>query len=111
MAYTGYTRDGTYWTLRKRADWYVVCRLRSVTYDELERYGWYRRPGAAATAVGALSYRAALAEVRDTAPNDAVRGDAQRRLDEMPSDAVPEPDRAADDAPPESPEEDPDQSE
>lgn len=106
MAYTAYTRAGTYWTLRKRGDWYLVCLLRSGTYEEVDRYGWYRRAGAAATAVGALTYRTALAEVRDS-----IRDDLQRRLDEIGLGSVPAPDRPASDTPaPEAPEE-PDQAE
>jgi hypothetical protein len=94
VAYTAYTRAGTYWTLRKRGDWYLVVQLRSGTYEEVDRYGWYRRAGAAATAVGALTYRSALAEVRDT-----IRDDLQRRLDEIGLGAVPTPDRPASDTP------------
>lgn len=45
-------RDGTYWTLRKQGPWFLVVQLRSGTCDEVQRYGWYRRAGAAATAVG-----------------------------------------------------------
>lgn len=94
MAYTGYTQDGTYWTLRKRGQWFLVIRLRSGSYDEVERYGWYRRAGAAATAVGALTYRVALQEA-----TDIIRDGLQARLDEMGLGAVPKPDRAGTDTP------------
>ncbi|WP_091325691.1 hypothetical protein [Geodermatophilus ruber] len=111
MSYTAYTRDGTYWTLRKQQEWHLVCRLHSGTGEVVERYGWYRRAGAAGTAVGALAYRAALTEARDSTRNDAVRGDLQRRLDEMRPDAVPEPDHPANDPPAEAHGDDPDQAE
>jgi hypothetical protein len=94
MAYTAYTRAGTYWTLRKRGSWYLVLLLRSGTYEEVDRYGWYRRAGAAATAVGALTYRAAIVEA-----TDIIRDGLQSRLDEMGLGAVPKPDRPASDAP------------
>lgn len=60
--YTAYAQDDTYWTLRKRGNWYLVVRLQSGTYDEVERWGWYRRAGAAATAVGVLSYTKGIAD-------------------------------------------------
>jgi hypothetical protein len=63
--YTNYSIDGTYWTLRKRGDWYLVARLQSGTYEEVERWGWYEKAGSAATAVGVLSYRKGLAESAD----------------------------------------------
>lgn len=94
MAYTAYTQDGTYWTLRKRGSWYLVLRLTSGSYDEVERYGWYRRAGAAATAVGALTYRLALTEA-----TEIIRDGLQKRLGEMGLGAIPKPDRAASDAP------------
>ncbi len=97
MAYTAYTRAGTYWTLRKRGSWYLVLQLRSGTYEEVDRYGWYRRAGAAATAVGALTYRAALSEI-----TELIRDDLQSRLDEMGLGAVPQPDRPASETPPEA---------
>lgn len=88
MAYTAYTTSGTYWTVRKRGRWYLVCRLEAGTYREVEKYGWYRKPGAAATAVGALTYRDALAEAKDV-----LRDSLQARLDEIGLGAVPKPDR------------------
>jgi hypothetical protein len=94
MAYTAYTRAGTYWTLRKRGSWYLVLLLRSGTYEEVDRYGWYRRAGAAATAVGALTYRAALIEA-----TEVIRDGLQSRLDEMGLGAVPQPDRPASESP------------
>jgi len=94
MAYTSYTQDGTYWTLRKRGPWFLVVRLRSGTYDEVQRYGWYRRAGAAATAVGALTYRVALQEATET-----IRDVLQARLDDMGLGAVPKPDRPASETP------------
>lgn len=90
MAYTGYTRDETYWTLRKRGNWYLVLRLRSGSYEEVERYGWYRRAGAAATAVGALTYAVALSEA-----TELIREGLQQRLDDMGLGAIPKPDRPA----------------
>ena len=63
--YTAYTQDDTYWTIRKHGNWYRVARLRSGLYDEVERYGWYRSAGAAATAVGVLSYRKGLEDGHD----------------------------------------------
>ena len=39
-AYTSYAADDTCWTLRKRGQWYLVCRLRKGSYNEVERYGW-----------------------------------------------------------------------
>ncbi len=89
MAYTGYTRDGTYWTLRKRGKWYLVLRLRSGSYAEVERYGWYRKAGAAATAVGALTYAVAISEA-----TELIRDGLQQRLDEMGLGAIPKPDRS-----------------
>lgn len=94
MAYTSYTRDGTYWTLRKRGQWFLVLRLQSGSYAEVERYGWYRRAGAAATAVGALTYRSTLQEA-----TAVIRDGLQQRLDEMGLGAVPTPDRPATDTP------------
>jgi len=94
MAYTGYTQDGTYWTLRKRGKWFLVLRLESGSYGEVERYGWYRRAGAAATAVGALTYRVALQEA-----TDIIRDGLQARLDEMGLGAVPKPDRPGTETP------------
>lgn len=91
MAYTAYTRAGTYWTLRKRGSWYLVCLLRSGSYEGVDRYGWYRRAGAAATAVGALTYRAALTEA-----TEVLRDGLQSRLG---LGAIPKPDRSAADAP------------
>lgn len=84
MAYTAYTQDGTYWTLRKRGQWFLVSRLESGTYEEVERYGWYRRAGAAATAVGALTYRVALQDA-----TKLIRDGLQARLDEMGLGAIP----------------------
>jgi hypothetical protein len=97
VAYTSYTRDGTYWTLRKRGGWYLVSRRRSGTYEEVDRYGWYRRAGAAATAVGALTYRLALQEA-----TEQIRESLQARLDEIGLGVIPKPDRAAGDAPSEA---------
>lgn len=94
MAYTSYTKDGTYWTLRKRGSWYLVSRRASGTYAEVERYGWYRKAGSAATAVGALSYRVALLEA-----TEAIRADLQKRLDEMGLGAIPKPDRPGGETP------------
>ncbi len=94
MAYTGYTQDGTYWTLRKRGKWFLVLRLESGSYGEVERYGWYRRAGAAATAVGALTYRVALQEA-----TDIIRDGLQARLDEMGLGAIPKPDRPGTETP------------
>lgn len=94
MAYTAYTQDGTYWTLRKRGQWFLVLRLESGTYDEVERYGWYRRAGAAATAVGALTYRVALHEA-----TNIIRDGLQARLDEMGLGAIPKPDRPGTETP------------
>lgn len=99
MAYTGYTRDGTYWTLRKRGSWYLVLRLRSGSHAEVERYGWYRKAGAAATAVGALTYAVALSEA-----TELIREGLQQRLEEMGLGAIPKPDR-----PPATPPEDADE--
>jgi hypothetical protein len=105
MAYTAYTQDGTYWTLRKRGNWFLVLRLESGTYSEVERYGWYWRAGAAATAVGALTYRVALQEAKDI-----IRDGLQQRLDEMGLGAVPKPDRPGGDTPGDAaPEEDDDE--
>lgn len=85
LAYTAKkTQDGTYWTLRKRGQWFPVLRLQSGSCAEIERYGWYRRAGAAATAVGALTYREALQEA-----TDIIRDGLQQRLDEMGLGAIP----------------------
>ncbi|MEO3939339.1 hypothetical protein V3N99_21725 [Dermatophilaceae bacterium Soc4.6] len=90
MAYTAYTRDRTYWTLRTKGSWYLVLRLRSGSFEEVERYGWYRKAGAAATAVGALTYAVALNEA-----TELIREGLQQRLDEMGLGAIPKPDRPA----------------
>jgi len=76
--YTEYAEDGTYWTIRKHGDWYRVARLEAGSYVEVERYGWYRRAGAAATAVGLLSYRAGLA-----AGMGMAHAAIQAKLDEL----------------------------
>lgn len=88
MSYTSYAQDGTYWTLRKRGSWFLVIRLKSGTYSEVERYGWYRRAGAAATAVGALTYRLALEDAKTL-----IRDGLQAKLDELGLGVVPPPDR------------------
>lgn len=98
MAHTAYTRDGTYWTVRKRGDWYLVSRRRSGTDDEVEQYGWYQRAGAAATAVGVLTYRLALQEA-----TDEIRETLQARLAEIGLGMIPKPDRPAGDAPTDAP--------
>lgn len=76
--YTAYADDNTYWTLRKKGRWYLVSRRRSGTYADVERYGWYRRAGAAATAVGLLSYLKGLADGQQL-----VRTAIQQKLDEL----------------------------
>ncbi len=86
MGSTAYTRDETYRTLRKRGNWYLDCRLTSGSFAEVERYGWYRKPGVAATAVGASTYRAALGET-----TDVIRDSLQQRLDEIGLGAIPKP--------------------
>ncbi len=106
MAYTAYTRDGTYWTLRTRGKWYLVLKLESGTYREVDRYGWYRRAGAAATAVGALTYREALSEA-----TDVIRDSLQSRLDEIGLGAIPKPDRPGKDQPPDAKDEPQDEGE
>jgi len=60
--FTDYAQDSTYWTIRKRGSWYLVARRRSGSYEEVQRWGWYKRAGAAATAVGVLSYLKGLAD-------------------------------------------------
>ena len=94
MTYTSYTADGTYWTLRTRGRWFLVLRLESGTYAEVERWGWYRKAGAAATAVGALTYRSALEDARDS-----IRDGLQLRLDEIGLGVIPKPDRPGRDEP------------
>lgn len=39
-----------------------MLRLKSGSYNEVERWGWYRRAGAAATAVSVLSYTKGIAD-------------------------------------------------
>ena len=97
--YTAYSSDNTYWTLRKRGGWYLVLRLRSNTYEEVQRYGWYRRAGAAATAVGLLSYRLGLYD-----GTVAVKMALDGRL-ELLAKRLPKPDRPPD-AEPEGEDED-----
>lgn len=91
--YTDYATDGTYWTLRKRGSWYLVARRASGTYEEVERYGWYRRAGAAATAVGLLSYRKGIVEGAGI-----VRDAVQAKIDEL-GRLVPKPDKAPSEEP------------
>ncbi len=105
MAYTAYTRDGTYWTLRTRGKWYLVLKLESGTYREMGRYGWYRRAGAAATAVGALTYQEALSEA-----TDVIRDSLQSRLNEIGL-GIPKPDRPGKDQPPDAQDEPQDEGE
>lgn len=60
--HTGYTQDGTYWTIRKRGKWFIATRLNSGRYDEVERWGEYKSAGAAATAVALQSYQKGLSD-------------------------------------------------
>lgn len=99
--YTDYTTDSTYWTIRKRGNWYLVLKLQSGTYDEVDRWGWYSRAGAAATAVGLLSYQQGLSD-----GERMMREALQEKLSELGL-AVPKPDKPARDEPAEGePEED-----
>lgn len=98
--YTGYATDGTYWTLRKRGRWYRVVRLRSSTYDIVEDWGWYLRAGAAATAVGVLSYTKGMAD-----GNTIIASALQEKLTELGL-VVPKPDKGPHEQPADAGDED-----
>lgn len=87
MSFTSYTQDGTYWTLRTRESWFHVVRLTAGSLVEVERYGWYRKAGSAATAVGALTYRIAREDAQSL-----VQISLQAKLDELGLGLIPQPD-------------------
>lgn len=60
--YTDYTQDSTYWTIRSGATGTWSHADSPERTRRLKRWGWYRRAGAAATAVGVLSYLKGLRE-------------------------------------------------
>ena len=91
--YTAYAQDDTYWTLRKRGKWFLVLRLNAGTYDEVERWGWYRKAGAAATAVDLLSYTKGIAD-----GNVIIASALQDKLNELGL-IVPKPDQGPKDEP------------
>ena len=91
--YTDYAKDSTYWTIRKRGAWYLVARRKSGTYDEVERWGWYKRAGAAATAVGLLSYLQGLSD-----GESMMREALQEKLNDLGL-VVPKPEKAANEEP------------
>lgn len=77
--HTDYAQDSTYWTMRKRSGGrFVVLRLNSGVYDEVERWGVYKSAGAAGTAVGVLSYLKGLSEGQEV-----MRAALQEKLNEL----------------------------
>jgi hypothetical protein len=87
MSFISYSQDGTRWTLRTRGSWFLVVRLTAGSLCEVERDGWYRKAGLAATAVGALTYRMALQDTQSL-----VQIDLQAKLDKLGLGLIPQPD-------------------
>ncbi len=63
--YRRYSKDGTYWTVRKRGRYYEVVRLQPGTYEQVDSWGAYNSAGAAAGAAAELAYQQGVEDAQE----------------------------------------------